>query len=206
MNNIFSFEEEVLINYIEGQVAEYGEGYVIIDNGGMGYEINISSTTLAKVSEVPFARIYTYLAVREDGVTLYGFYTKEEKNMFLKLISVGGIGPKGALTILSGVELTSLISCIVLGDTKTLSKVKGIGKKTAERIVLELKESIHAELADLPLTEEETAPTMSKDVEDAVFALRGLGIGRNEAVKAVQACKGQATSLEQLIKLALRML
>ncbi len=194
-----------MIGYISGQVVEYGAGYALVECGGIGYEMSVSSYTLTKLTDKPFVKMYTYLAVREDGVSLYGFISKEEKNMFLKLISISGIGPKGAQTILSGIELTELIGCIVTGDTKTLSKVKGIGKKTAERIVLELKENIGKELDDMPLSDVDNAPVaLDKDEEDAVFALRGLGIGKNEAVKAVRANKEKANGLEDLIRLALR--
>ncbi len=194
-----------MIAFIEGKIAERGAGYVVIDNNGMGYELCVSNTTLSQLSDQTHAKIYTYLSVREDGVTLFGFYTKEEKNMFLKLISISGIGPKGAQTILSGVDLTTLITYIVTADVKALSKLKGIGKKTAERMVLELKESIDLELSLLPITSDEELPDAAdKDAEDAVYALRSLGIPNKEAVQAVKACRDKANSLEELIRLALK--
>ena len=196
-----------MIAFIEGLIAEKGEGYVVINNNGMGYELCVSNTTLSQISSLDRAKMYTYLSVREDGVTLYGFYSKEEKNMFLKLISISGIGPKGAQTILSGVDLTTLITYIVTADVKALSKLKGIGKKTAERMVLELKETIDLELSMLPVTSDEELPdSTDKDVEDAVYALRGLGIPAKDAVQAVKSCRDKANSLEELIRLALKSL
>ena len=194
-----------MIGYIEGQIVERGAGYLVVDNHGMGYEMCVSNTTLSNLSGVNQARVYTYLSVREDGVTLFGFGTKEEKNMFLKLISVNDIGPKGAQTILSGTDLTTLITLIVTADIKALSKLKGIGKKTAERMVLELKEAIDIELSLLPVTtEEDQSVSGDKDAEDAVYALRGLGITNKEAVQAVKACRAEAKNLEDLIRLALK--
>ncbi len=193
-----------MIAFIEGQIAERGAGYVVMYNNGMGYELCVSNTTLSQISSLQRAKMYTYLSVREDGVTLYGFYTKEEKNMFLKLISINGIGPKGAQTILSGVDLTSLITYIVTADVKALSKLKGIGKKTAERMVLELKETIDAELSLLPISSDDEIDVADKDAEDAVYALRSLGIPNKDAVQAVKACRDKANSLEELIRLALK--
>lgn len=193
-----------MIGFIEGTIAERGAGYIIVDNNGIGYEMCVSNTTLSQLANVTHAKIYTYLSVREDGISLYGFFSKEEKNMFLKLISISGIGPKGAQTILSGVDLTSLITFIVTADVKALSKLKGIGKKTAERMVLELKETIDAELSLLPIASDEEFDSADKDAEDAVYALRSLGIPNKDAVAAVKSCRDQAKNLEDLIRLALK--
>lgn len=193
-----------MIGFIEGTIAERGAGYIIVDNNGIGYEMGVSNTTLSQLANVTHAKIHTYLSVREDGISLYGFYSKEEKNMFLKLISISGIGPKGAQTILSGVDLTSLITFIVTADVKALSKLKGIGKKTAERMVLELKETIDAELSLLPIASDEEFDSADKDAEDAVYALRSLGIPNKDAVAAVKSCRDQAKNLEDLIRLALK--
>lgn len=194
-----------MISFIDGLIVERGAGYLVVDNNGMGYEMCVSNTTLSNLSNVDRARVYTYLSVREDGVTLFGFSSKEEKNMFMKLISVNGIGPKGAQTILSSTDLTSLITYIVTADVKALSKLKGIGKKTAERMVLELKETIDTELSLLPLSsDDEAIETGDKDMEDAVYALRSLGINNKEAVQAVKACRSEAKNLEELIRMALK--
>lgn len=201
-----------MIGYVKGQVADKSDGTVVIDNGGIGYEIFVSSTTLTQIGNNSFVQLYTYLNVREDGVFLYGFYTKEEKNMFLKLITISGVGPKAALSILSGIELNKLMVAIINADVKTLSKVKGIGKKTAERIVLELKESLDAaaeaaiDTAIEGIAIEQTKEELDKDSEDAIYALRGLGFTQNEAVKAVKDARPKARDLQELIALSLRSL
>lgn len=201
-----------MIGYIKGQVADKGDGFVIVDNGGMGYEIYVSSTTITQIGNNTFVQLYTYLNVREDGLLLYGFYTKEEKNMFLKLITISGVGPKAALSILSGIELNKLMVAIINADIKTLSKVKGIGKKTAERIVLELKESLDSaaeaaiDAAIDGFAAEQSKDELDKDSLDAIYALRGLGFTQNEAVKAVKTARPKARDLQELIALSLRSL
>ncbi|MDE6362157.1 MAG: Holliday junction branch migration protein RuvA [Clostridia bacterium] len=195
---------------ITGKVIFYEEGKVVLENNGIAYELGVSSNTLsafAKKGEIVTA--YTYLKVAEDEMSLYGFFSKEEKAMFINLISVSGVGPKTALQILSGIDLQRLAIAIVNSDSKTLSKVKGLGKKTAERIILELKEKI-AEVGGGDdgdgffglLGGDDT----SKDevVNDAVLALVSLGISKTEAVKAVAVARGKSDKLENIITLALR--
>ncbi|MDE7328637.1 MAG: Holliday junction branch migration protein RuvA [Clostridia bacterium] len=194
---------------ITGKVIHYEEGKIILENNGIGYELGVSANTLsafAKRGEVVTA--YTYLKVSDDGMSLYGFCSKEEKAMFINLISVSGVGPKIALQILSGIDLQRLAICIVNGDSKTLAKVKGIGKKTAERIILELKEKIADVQSDggddfFGLVGGSEA---SKDevVNDAVLALVSLGISKTEAVKAVAAARAKSDKLEIIITTALR--
>lgn len=195
---------------ISGKVVFYEEGKVVLENNGIAYELGVSANTLAafaKKGEVVTA--YTYLKVAEDEMSLYGFYSKEEKAMFVNLISVSGVGPKTALQILSGIDLQSLAIAIVNGDAKTLAKVKGLGRKTAERIILELKEKISAvgesESSDgfFGLLGGEDA---SKDevVNDAVLALVSLGISKTEAAKAVSIARTKSDKLENIITLALR--
>lgn len=196
-----------MIGFIKGSVFDTSEGIILLENNGIGYEIAVSNTTLAQISGSQQVMLFTYLNVRDDGLFLYGFATKEEKNMFLKLISISGVGPKVALGILSGIELNNLIIAIISSDAKTLSKIKGIGKKTAERIILELRESLDV---DGSLLFEggsyEPLEAMDKDALDAIGALRGLGIGQKEAVNAVKAAKAKASSIEELISIALRSL
>ncbi|MDE6471994.1 MAG: Holliday junction branch migration protein RuvA [Clostridia bacterium] len=195
---------------ITGKVVYYEEGKVVLENNGIAYELGVSANTLstfAKKGETVTA--YTYLKVAEDEMSLYGFYSKEEKAMFINLISVSGVGPKTALQILSGIDLQRLAIAIVNSDAKTLAKVKGLGKKTAERIILELKEKI-AEVGGSDdsdsffglLGSEDT----SKDevVGDAVLALVSLGISKTEAVKAVAVARTKSDKLENIIMLALR--
>ncbi len=193
---------------ITGKVIHYEEGKIVLENNGIGYELGVSANTLsafAKRGEV--ITVYTYLKVSDDCISLYGFYSKEEKAMFINLISVSGVGPKIALQILSGIDLQRLAICIVNGDAKTLSKVKGIGKKTAERIILELKEKI----ADVGQGEDDSffglvgAETSKDDiVNDAVLALVSLGISKTDAVKAVAIARQSSDKLETIITAALR--
>lgn len=195
-----------MIGFIKGEAVAFSENGVVVENNGIGYEVSISNTTMVKIRNgSPFICLYTYLNVKDDGLFLYGFYSKEEKNMFLKLITINGVGPKAALGILSGIELNDLMIAIMSSDTKTLSKIKGVGKKTAERIILELRGEINAdsqELLDtLPGIEGEA---LDRDTADAISALRGLGFTQNEAAEAVKRAKPNAKTAEELVASALR--
>ena len=195
---------------ITGKVIFYEEGKIVLENNGIAYELGVSANTLSALSKKgETVTAYTYLKVAEDEMSLYGFYSKEEKAMFINLISVSGVGPKTALQILSGIDLQRLAIAIVNSDSKTLAKVKGLGKKTAERIILELKEKI-AQVDDnndgdgfFGLLGSDDA---SKDdvVNDAVLALVSLGISKTEAVKAVATARTKTDKLENIITLALR--
>jgi Holliday junction DNA helicase RuvA len=195
-----------MIGYIKGEVIEINNNTVILDNNSIGYEIAVSNSTIVRINQAgKFVKLFTYLNVREDGMFLYGFYSKEEKEMFLKLITISGVGPKAALSILSGMEISNLAIAILSNDVKAISKAKGIGKKTAERIILELKESINAESASI-LENNEFTPSEAedKDMVDAVSALRGLGISNQDALKAVKIAKTKSNNIEEIIAIALR--
>ncbi|MFW5779997.1 MAG: Holliday junction branch migration protein RuvA [Bacillota bacterium] len=191
--------------FIKGDIVFAKGGIMIVENGGIGYELNVSSTTIAKSNLThEKMKIYTYLYPREDSITLYGFHSAEEKNMFLKLITISGVGPKAAMSILSGIELSTLVTSIITKDIKTISSIKGIGKKTAERIVLELKESISLDTQDIDTGEIVVSEMQDKDTQDAVLALKGLGINPKDALRAVQKAKAQAKGIEELIEMALK--
>jgi Holliday junction DNA helicase RuvA len=195
-----------MIGYIKGEVIEIKGNILVLENNSIGYELTVSNSTIVRANQSgPFVKIYTYMNVRDDGILLYGFITKEEKDMFLKLITISGVGPKAAISILSGIEIGQLAVCILSSDVKSLSKVKGIGKKTAERIILELKESINVETATLLKSEEITEKeTEDKDIIDAVSALRALGISNLDALKAVKFARTQTDKIEEIIAIALR--
>ncbi len=194
-----------MFGYIKGKVAEITEGTVVLENGGIGYEIICTAAAVARLSEEKEGVVYTYLQVKEDGISLFGFDTKEEKQMFLKLISVSGIGPKMGVTVLAGMRITDLATAIATSDVKTLSKIKGLGKKTAERIILELRESVSKE--ELKTSAKETAVPFATDDEDAVIALMGLGFTGMQARNAVLSAKGLgAKTIEEVIAFALRSL
>lgn len=195
-----------MIGYIKGNLLSAKDGTVLLENNGIGYEIVCSSSVYAKIVNEKGGEVYTYMAVREDGVSLYGFISLEEKNMFLKLISVSGVGPKMGITVLSGLSLADLVTKIATQDVKGLSKVKGLGKKTAERIILELREKIGC-------VDEDTGEVLlfnDKPVEeevnqDAVLALMSLGFTKAESVTAVKsAIKSGETQIEKIIALALK--
>lgn len=147
---------------------------------GIGYEVFCSASAAQNLLSAGQGEVYTYTAVREDGIYLYGFVSAEEKKMFLKLITVSGVGPKMGITVLSGMNLSALALAIATSDVKTLSKIKGLGKKTAERIILELREKIgETDAEELPAGA--TEPEGEVD-EDAVIALMSLGFNRGESL------------------------
>ncbi len=177
-----------MIGYIYGKVMDVGQGVLLIENNGIGYEVSVSATAFERMVREKQGGVYTYLQVREDGISLFGFDNLAEKNMFLKLISVSGVGPKMGIGILSGMSLKDLAMTIATSDIKTLSKIKGCGKKTAERIIVELRENVSSlDLGGLPVT----APISSED-GDAVIALMSLGFTRQESEKGI------ATALKSL--------
>lgn len=195
-----------MIGYLQGKVLHHSNGTVLLETGGIGYEVTCSASAYEVLAMQGKGAIYTYLNVREDGFYLYGFISPEEKSMFLKLISVSGVGPKMGIAILSSIPLNDLAFIIASSDSKTLSKVKGVGKKTAERIILELRENISAiDLPDEPKSTKKSASASTPETDDAVIALLSLGFSRVESEKAVQFAKEQgADTIESIITIALQ--
>ena len=192
-----------MIGYIKGKVLSFLDGTVILENNGIGYEITCSASVYQKLIAEGSGEVYTYLAVREDGISLYGFISLEEKNMFLKLISVSGIGPKMGITVLSNMSLSDLAVKIATSDVKGLTAVKGMGKKTAERIILELREKITEDIAED--TPKKVQETVTDDDQDAIIALMSLGFTKQECVPAIKKAKENgATTIEQLIAFAIK--
>ncbi|MBR2966613.1 MAG: Holliday junction branch migration protein RuvA [Clostridia bacterium] len=195
-----------MFNYLSGEIVQLDNGKVVVDIGGIGYEVFASSYTLAECKIGCNQRLFTYLQVREDDISLYGFATMQEKNMFLHLISVSGVGAKVAIAILSGLDSNSLANAIFTGDTKALTRIKGLGKKTAERLILELKEKVvvDGQTAVTPLTTNPDIP-LTKAMSDAIAVLCSLGKSQMEAEKLVEAAsKLGANTTEELINLAFR--
>lgn len=195
-----------MFNYLCGEIVEFGISTVVVDVNGVGYELSVSGYTMADCKLGQKQKLYAYLQVKEDGVSLYGFSTLEEKNMFLRLISVSGVGCKLAQAILSGIDSNSLALAIFNGDTKMLTKVKGLGKKTAERLVLELKEKVVVDAADmvLPITQNPDLQ-INKDMSNAIAVLCSLGKSQADAEKLVEAAaKLGASTTEELINMAFR--
>ena len=189
-----------MINFIEGKVVDKQEDYVVIENNQIGYEIYVSSFTQnTLIYQNEMARLFTYMNVREDGITLYGFANKEEKDMFLKLISVSGIGPKMAMGILSNISIVDLTNAIFRQDIKMLCTVKGLGKKTAERLLVELKDKT------LPSVVESSNDNINMSyIDEATDALVSLGVGKNEAYRLARENAKECASVEEIITKVLR--
>ncbi|HIZ03881.1 MAG TPA: Holliday junction branch migration protein RuvA [Candidatus Borkfalkia stercoripullorum] len=196
-----------MLGYIKGKVLYSSDGTVLLENNGIGYEVLCSGAAYAKLISDGQGEVYTYLQVREDGVSLFGFVSLEEKNMFLKLISVSGVGPKMGITVLSSMNINDIAVAIANSDVKKLTAAKGLGKKTAERIILELREKVSAEgLSEKgAAAPEQPAEKISDKEEDAVVGLMSLGYTRAESVRAVKrAEESGAESMEEIIMTALR--
>ncbi|MGN0819514.1 MAG: Holliday junction branch migration protein RuvA [Christensenellaceae bacterium] len=192
-----------MLAYVEGKLLHSGENAVILENRGIGYEILCSATAYSRLVNNSGGSVYTYLAVRDDGLSLYGFEDLNEKAMFLKLITVSGVGPKMAMSILSSMSLNDLAFAIASSDVKSLSSIKGLGKKTAERIVLELREKISLE--DVPAGKKSEKKTADEDSDNAVLALMSLGYNRQRSQQAVDsAIESGAKGLENIISEALK--
>ena len=206
-----------MIHFIKGQLDTVSEQKIVVENQGMGYEILVPASVLSKLPAIGMdVKIYIYMHVREDALQLYGFTTKEEKEMFQLLITVNGIGPKGALGILSIMDVDALRFAILSEDAKSISKAPGIGGKTASKLILELKDKVDFEEAvDTMLTKGENAvagvSVPAEDVgyraNDAIQALVALGYSSTEAVKAVKKVDLiQDMTTEEILKSSLKYL
>lgn len=197
-----------MISYIKGTLERRAESYIIIETGGIGFQIFVSPATLAKLPRAgEEAKIYTYFSVKEDGMSLYGFASPEEQEMFDRLLTVSGVGPKGALGFLSQLTPQEIVLAILSEDVKTLSKAPGIGRKTAQRVILELKDKCRTEEAlsmgeKLESFVETTAEGGAKF--EAIDAMTALGYSRSEAAKAVNAVAAEGMSTEDILKAALK--
>ena len=192
--------------FLKGVIADKGQNEVVIDVGGVGYQLSCSMTTLQEIPPVGESmKLYTYLSVREDAMELFGFATKEEKSMYLRLLSVSGIGPKVALSILGSMPLRDLTLAIVTGDITALSRAPGVGKKTAQRLALELKEKVdQSDLDAVPQGSGSFTPIQEDAATEALAALQALGYTAVEAAKAISQVRGQSDSANELVRLALR--
>ena len=190
--------------FIEGQVCEKTNNTLVLLAGGVGYQLSCSMNTLqAAPMTGETMRCYTWLSVREDAMELFGFATMEEKQLFLSLTSVSGIGPKTALGILGSMPLRDLNLAILLGDVTALSRAPGIGKKTAQRIALELKDKVSQ--SDIDNTSGvPAAPLTADNFAEAIEALTALGYSSTEARNALSGVQDKDASVEELIRTALR--
>lgn len=193
-----------MIGYLKGNLISFSDGVVVLENNGIGFEINCSSEAYAKLISEGGGEVFVYTSVKDDGITLFGFISREEKEVFLKLISVSGVGPKMGITVLAGLNSQRLAKVIAQGDVKTLSSVKGLGKKTAERLVMELKDKFSV-CDDVSMVTEQIAVEDTEEEKDAVTALCGLGFSKSESQIAVrEAKKNGAKTVTQLIGYAIK--
>ena len=199
-----------MIAYVKGIIDCITDDTVVIDVGGIGYNVKISDSTARLLPGIgQEVKIHTYTLVREDAFSLYGFLTRDDLDIFKKCITVNGIGPKGALAILSIMDANALRIAIVSGDAKAIAKAPGIGAKTAERLILDLKDKVSIEEAlyggfDAP-SKAALVAVESANVQEAVEALVALGYSRSESVRAVGTVDGaEEMDAGALLKIALK--
>ena len=192
-----------MIAYLEGRLAFKSPALLHLDVNGIGYEVNISLHTYSAIQSLEKVKLYTYLQVKEDAHTLYGFFEPQEKEIFVLLISVSGVGAATARMMLSSLKPKEIVVAILVGNSKALEEIKGIGKKTAERLVLELRDKVqrHENTGEMPTTSNNTMEY------DALNALTALGIPKSQAEQALKKVASSQTGelqLEDLIKKALK--
>ncbi len=198
--------------YVCGKLALLDPVFAVIDAGGVGYKMTITQTTYATLhqnSSSESAKLFTYLAVREDGIELFGFASNDELDAFKLLITVSGVGPKAAVSILSQLTPKKLFLAICTDDKKSISQANGIGPKTAARIILELKDKIskNTEFASsdsLSVDTNEPIPLATNKLSDAMEALIALGYSRNEAQNVLKSIDTAQLELDDIIRLALK--
>ncbi|GGJ81035.1 Holliday junction branch migration protein RuvA [Pseudomonas matsuisoli] len=198
-----------MIGRLRGTLAEKHPPHLIIDVNGVGYEIEVPMTTLYRLPSVGEpVTLFTHLVVREDAHLLYGFHEKRERELFRELIRLNGVGPKLALALMSGLEADELVRCVQNQDTSVLVKIPGVGKKTAERLLVELKGRFKAwetmpMIAQL-VVEPTSAQQVSSAENDALSALVALGFKPQEASRSIAAIKEDGLSSEEMIRRALK--
>lgn len=199
-----------MIAYVKGIVADLTEDNIVIDVNGIGYNVKISASTAALVPGLgEEVKMYTYTLVREDAFSLYGFLTRDDLEIFKKCITVNGIGPKGALAILSVMDADALRFAIMSGDAKAIAKAPGIGNKTAERLILDLKDKVSIEdtfvSKEAALYQGGKISVDSPEISEAIEALVALGYGQTESAKAVKSVEGKEDmDAGELLKKALK--
>lgn len=197
-----------MIGFVQGKVDAISEDNVVIDTGGIGYNIRISAKTAQELPGIgQEVRLYTYTSVREDGISLFGFLSRDSLDIFKKIITVNGIGPKGGLAVLSVMSADELKFAIISGNAQAITKAPGIGKKTAERVILDLKDKISVE--DTQIQKEIAAytglPQTGKAQNEAVEALTALGYSASDALHAVRQIEhAEEMDVEAILKLALK--
>ncbi len=197
-----------MFNYINGLVAELLPNLAIIDCGGVGFEVNTSAYTVSQLKAGEKAKLFTYMYIREDCMDIYGFASKSEKHCFEMLISISGVGPKAAVAILSTSSPEALVMNIISGNDKALTAAPGIGKKIAQRIILELKDKLAKETSEITFGDTPAFNTSSAagntKISDATAALMVLGYSSAEIGTALKKVDVENLSLEDIIKASLK--
>ncbi len=197
-----------MIGFVQGKVDAISEDNVVIDTGAIGYNVRISAKTAQELPGIgQEVRLYTYTSVREDGISLFGFLSRDSLDIFKKIITVNGIGPKGGLAVLSVMSADELKFAIISGNAQAITKAPGIGKKTAERVILDLKDKISVE--DTQIQKEISSyaglPQTGKAQNEAVEALTALGYSATDALHAVRQIEhAEEMDVEAILKLALK--
>jgi len=195
-----------MISYVKGQITFKNPTYLIVETGGIGYHINISLHTYAKVESLEKVKLLTHLHIREDSHTLYGFAEEAERSLFIHLISVSGIGANTARVVLSSMNPEEVRASIVGENVAAFNKVKGIGPKTAKRIILDLKDKIIKESGDMPISVAAVDNTLRREALSALVALGFAKIKVQKVLNQVLREQPKVENVEVLIKLALKKL
>lgn len=198
-----------MISYIKGQLVEVLNDTIVVENNGIGFNIKVPVTVISRFSKIgESVKVYTYLQIREESHNLFGFLTRDDLNIFKMLINVNGIGPKGALAILSTISPNDLRFAIISGDVKLISSAPGIGSKTAQKLIIELKDKVSLEDAlENTLYENGADMADSEARNEAIEALCALGYGSAQAVRAVREVEDiESKDSEVILKEALKKL
>ncbi|MCD8108958.1 MAG: Holliday junction branch migration protein RuvA [Clostridiales bacterium] len=197
-----------MYSYIKGTLEEISEDFIVIENGGIGYQIRVPMRSMDRLpGRGEQVKVFTYLYVREDAFSLFGFFTRDELAMFQLLLNVSGIGPRGALTLLSALSVNEIRFAVVSDDVKTISKAPGIGKKTAQRLIIELKDRISLEDAlDVPQDSSAVSPEDNHIVrKEAMEALTALGYSAADAARTLSGIEiTDDSDVESVLKQALK--
>ena len=198
-----------MISYVKGQLVEVFNDTIVVENNGIGFNIKVPATVISHFSKIGEpVKVYTYLQIREESHSLFGFLTRDDLNIFKMLINVNGIGPKGALAILSTISPNDLRFAVISGDVKLISSAPGIGSKTAQKLIIELKDKVSLEDAlENTLYESGSTGSESEAQNEAIEALCALGYGSAQAVRAVRQVDDiESKDSEVILKAALKKL
>lgn len=192
-----------MYSYIKGKVDSINENYIVLENNDIGYEIYMSNISISNINKNVEQKVYIYQHIREDNNTLYGFSSENEKNAFMKLITVSGVGPKAGMQILSTLSYEELFQALINKDVKAFLSVKGVGKKTAERIIIDLSDKLTPSTIE-DVSNINTLNSNSSVLNEAIDALMSLGFSYPDAQQAVKKALNISDDLNKVIKLALQ--